>query len=123
MNDSGSERSQSSLPEISLVNNVATDKPAALKRDGSHPLPLTPPRKKREVKTSIIDHTYDDYSQYHITNAADLLERMKQRDAKRKETFPEILHRMLSNPKYQKIICWQPHGRAWRCWTRSASSP
>ncbi len=116
MSDSASERSQSSLPEISFPHHyVATDKPAAsLKRDGSHPLPLTPPRKKREVKTSIIDHTYDDYSQYHITNAADLLERMKQRDAKRKETFPEILHRMVSNPKYQNIICWQSHGRAWR---------
>jgi hypothetical protein len=108
---SDSRRSQSSSPEISSHHIMN----AALKRDGSHPLPLTPQRKKREVKTSIIDHTYNDYSRCHITNAADLLERMKHRDStKHTATFPEILHRMLSNPKYKDIICWQPHGRAWR---------
>jgi hypothetical protein len=114
MSDSESERGQSSSPEILLVNNVGKNVVvlAVLKRHGSHPLPQTPPRKKREVKTSIIDHTYDDYSRYHITNAADL-QRMKQRDAKCAEFFPEILHRMLSNPKYKGIICWQSHGRAW----------
>lgn len=31
-----------------------------------------------------------------------------------KDKFPMKLHRILSNPKFNKIIAWQPHGRSWR---------
>lgn len=29
-------------------------------------------------------------------------------------SFPRKLHIILSTPEYQDIICWLPHGRAWR---------
>lgn len=31
-----------------------------------------------------------------------------------KLNFPTKLHLILSNPEYDDIICWLPHGRAWR---------
>src|SRR5210317_545170 len=31
-----------------------------------------------------------------------------------KLTFPTKLLLILSNPEYNDIICWLPHGRAWR---------
>ena len=35
--------------------------------------------------------------------------------AKAKEpTFPVKLHMILSNPEYEDIIAWLPHGRSWR---------
>jgi cobalamin biosynthesis protein CobT len=30
------------------------------------------------------------------------------------QSFPVKLHRILSNTEYQEIVCWLPHGRAWR---------
>lgn len=29
-------------------------------------------------------------------------------------TFPVKLHLILSNPEFEKIVAWLPHGRAWR---------
>ncbi|KAL7478688.1 hypothetical protein ACHAW6_004444 [Cyclotella cf. meneghiniana] len=76
-------------------------------------LPAPPPRKKRVVKVTLIDHSYTDYSTYQITNA----------DESNKghcsiDNFPRKLHHILSTPAYHHIISWMPHGRAWKIWNR-----
>lgn len=35
-------------------------------------------------------------------------------DPKKDRTFPFKLHSILSNPEYEDIIAWLPHGRSWR---------
>ncbi|KAL7517010.1 hypothetical protein ACHAWX_001972 [Stephanocyclus meneghinianus] len=72
-------------------------------------LPTTP-RKKRVVKAALIDHTYNDYSTYHITNE----DRLSQQNVSNSASFPQKLHYILSRPEYRHIISWMPHGRAWR---------
>jgi hypothetical protein len=36
------------------------------------------------------------------------------RTGKTTQTFPMILHEILSHPEFEDIISWLPHGRAWR---------
>jgi hypothetical protein len=36
------------------------------------------------------------------------------RSGKTAQTFPMILHEILSHPEFEDIISWLPHGRAWR---------
>lgn len=38
----------------------------------------------------------------------------------RPPTFVVALHRMLSNPAVEDVICWLPHGRAWRIINKEA---
>ena len=33
---------------------------------------------------------------------------------KKDPPFPQKLHEILSNPEYEEIICWMPHGKSWR---------
>eukprot|EP00578_Thalassiosira_sp_NH16_P010785 CAMPEP_0181121038 /NCGR_PEP_ID=MMETSP1071-20121207/24510_1 /TAXON_ID=35127 /ORGANISM="Thalassiosira sp., Strain NH16" /LENGTH=481 /DNA_ID=CAMNT_0023205801 /DNA_START=231 /DNA_END=1676 /DNA_ORIENTATION=- len=73
-------------------------------------------RKKPKVKESIIDHTYRDYSQVEVssddetsTTAGD-----DKKPSRLQPNFPAKLHAIVSNPNYQHIICWQPHGRSWK---------
>jgi len=33
---------------------------------------------------------------------------------KKLDAFPIILHRILSDPRFDDIIVWAPHGRAWK---------
>ena len=62
-------------------------------------------RKRKELKKSIVDHTYRDYS----TVVAKDLTDCRARDA----LFPSKLHSILSTEEYAHIITWKPHGRAW----------
>lgn len=78
-----------------------------------------PARKKakKKVKESVIDHTYRDYSQVEAPEEED----GDKSDAGKGKTelsrgfqsFPAKLHAILSNPNYQHIIRWMPHGRCW----------
>ena len=73
-------------------------------------------RKKPKVKESIIDHTYRDYSQVEVSSddeppsTADI----DKKSSRLQPNFPAKLHAIVSNPNYQHIICWQPHGRSWK---------
>ena len=85
--------------------------PADDDRRGSVPAP--PPRKKRVVKATLIDHAYTDNSTYRIANTSD-----SNRDHCSMDNFPRKLHHILSRPDYQHIISWMPHGRAWKIWNK-----
>ncbi|KAL9189898.1 hypothetical protein ACHAXT_009573 [Thalassiosira profunda] len=72
---------------------------------------------KKKVASHMIDHTYRDYSNVQVSedeyeDEGDELTRGggKQRHV----NFPAKLHAIVSNPNYQHIICWQPHGRSWK---------
>jgi hypothetical protein len=61
--------------------------------------------------TTTTKSSYRDYSQVaaessalHITHAASTKE----------QTFPVKLHMILSNPDFEDIVGWLPHGRSWR---------
>lgn len=68
-------------------------------------------RKKAKVKESVIDHTYRDYSQVQV--ASDEGEDKGKKGGNTNLNFPAKLHAILSNPGYQHIIRWMPHGRSW----------
>ena len=97
--------SQPSPPQQQQVYDQATE-------------PVVPrQRKKPKVKESIIDHTYRDYSQVEVSSDDDAP--TPGGDPNKKTTrlqpnFPAKLHAIVSNPNYQHIICWQPHGRSWK---------
>ncbi|KAL7429395.1 hypothetical protein ACHAXH_001044 [Discostella pseudostelligera] len=73
-------------------------------------------RKKPKVKESVIDHTYRDYSQVEVSSdeegAAGAADDKKQ--SRLQPNFPAKLHAIVSNPNYDHIISWQPHGRSWK---------
>lgn len=74
-------------------------------------------RKKPKVKESIIDHTYRDYSQVEVSSDDEAPSTAGGDDKKQSRlqpNFPAKLHAIVSNPNYQHIICWQPHGRSWK---------
>ena len=52
-----------------------------------------------------IDHTYCDYSNFSTEDLPVL---------KAPTNFPSKLHHILSDPEYQHVISWMPHGRAWK---------
>ena len=64
-------------------------------------------KKKKELKKSLVDHTYRDYSHADIT---DLVEHSS---GVNEELFPAKLQKILSLPEHESIISWRPHGRAW----------
>ena len=68
-----------------------------------------PKKKKRELKKSIVDHTYRDFSRFTAKElmGADYAGRV------REGQFPAKLHDILSTGEYAHIIAWRPHGRAW----------
>ena len=79
---------------------------------------------RRELKITLIDHTYHDYSQLDIQHSdsdddqADGTENAKSPkliSTQRKgiSNFPHKLHRIISSGRYSHIIRWQPHGRSW----------
>ena len=63
--------------------------------------------KKKEIKKSVVDHTYRDYSHVEIS---DLVVDYK---GVNEEVFPSKLHVILSTPEYARFITWKLHGRAW----------
>lgn len=73
-------------------------------------------RKKLKVKESIIDHTYRDYSQVEVSSddEAPSTVDVDKKSSRLQPNFPAKLHAIVSNPNYQHIICWQPHGRSWK---------
>ncbi|KAL3778871.1 hypothetical protein HJC23_005978 [Cyclotella cryptica] len=75
--------------------------------------PTPPPRKKRVVKATLIDHTYIDYSKYQITDT-----NVFKKGHGSTDHFPRKLHCILSRPEYHHIISWMPHGRAWKIWNK-----
>jgi len=64
-------------------------------------------QKKKEIKKSLVDHTYRDYSRAVISDL------VVKSSPSNKEIFPSKLHEILSKPEYKDIIDWRPHGRAW----------
>jgi hypothetical protein len=67
-------------------------------------------KKKPIIKSSLVDHTYYDYSTHELSEILSTAE-VKQ---KCRVTFPVKLHAIISKPEYKHIICWQPHGRSWK---------
>mmetsp|Transcript_662 Transcript_662/g.1349 ORF Transcript_662/g.1349 Transcript_662/m.1349 type:complete len:497 (+) Transcript_662:200-1690(+) len=70
-------------------------------------------RKKAKVKESVIDHTYRDYSQVQVAPDSEEDASKGKKESRTNPNFPAKLHAILSNPGYQHIICWMPHGRSW----------
>jgi hypothetical protein len=64
-------------------------------------------KKKRNFsKSTVIDHTYSDFSTYTLLRQSE--------KPKGRVTFPMKLHAIISNSDYHNIICWMPHGRSWK---------
>lgn len=58
--------------------------------------------------------SYRDFSQVLGEKNAVASVAMSQTTTAKEPTFPIKLHMILSNPEFQDIISWLPHGRSWR---------
>ena len=58
--------------------------------------------------------TYRDYSRVLPEKHNQASSLIAQSTTAKEPTFPVKLHMILSNPEYQDIISWLPHGRSWR---------
>lgn len=86
-----------------------------------------PPKTKRtqvpgnriKIITKVVDHTYRDFSRCTLEEAGRELARghggrvdgVSRRDGR--VPFPRRLYNMVTNPDYQHIIRFMPHGRSW----------
>lgn len=68
------------------------------------------PKKKRVLRSTLIDHTYHDYAIAPIQN---VWVTDGTSSTGRSPNFPAKLHQIVSTPGYQHIIAWLPHGRSW----------
>eukprot|EP00521_Asterionellopsis_glacialis_P008918 CAMPEP_0195287326 /NCGR_PEP_ID=MMETSP0707-20130614/4435_1 /TAXON_ID=33640 /ORGANISM="Asterionellopsis glacialis, Strain CCMP134" /LENGTH=378 /DNA_ID=CAMNT_0040347073 /DNA_START=39 /DNA_END=1171 /DNA_ORIENTATION=+ len=75
----------------------------------------TPSVGKDDVSLNGTYGTYRDYSHVKPDNENDEVSSLIAQSTTAKEpTFPVKLHMILSNPEFQDIISWLPHGRSWR---------
>jgi hypothetical protein len=68
-----------------------------------------PTKKPRVIQSNIIDHSYEDFANTPLINGA-----LIDGTTPRTSNFPAKLHEIMSNPEYEHIIEWMPHGRSWR---------
>jgi len=67
-----------------------------------------------EGSTPIKSSTYRDFSRVTAERHSDASTLIAQSTTAKEPTFPVKLHMILSNPEFQDIIAWLPHGRSWR---------
>ena len=65
-----------------------------------------PNKKPRVIEKNVIDHSYEDLANSPLIYGA-LIDGISSRTA----NFPAKLHQILSNPEYEEIIGWRPHGQ------------
>lgn len=66
-------------------------------------------KERKEIRVA----TYVDYSRTPASGLNNVATIFKAASAK-EPTFPGKLHLILSNPEFEDIISWMPHGRSWR---------
>jgi hypothetical protein len=73
-----------------------------------------PNKRQKLVDSAPTDHSYKDYSNVPILQGA-LLDSSISAVCHTSAAFafPAKLHEILSNPEYEHIISWRPHGRSW----------
>jgi hypothetical protein len=59
-------------------------------------------------------HGYRDFSRVVTEKADGPSSSSAKRTTTKEATFPTKLHMILSNPEFQDIVSWLPHGRSWR---------
>ena len=63
---------------------------------------------------SKVTSSYRDFSRVLPEKHNDASSLIAQSTTAKEPTFPVKLHMILSNPEFQDIIAWLPHGRSWR---------
>jgi hypothetical protein len=71
-----------------------------------------PNKRQKLVDSAPTDHSYKDYSNVLIQQGA-LVDHFTSAICNMKAAFPAKLHEIVSNPEYEHIISWRPHGRSW----------
>lgn len=65
-------------------------------------------------KEDKLSSSYRDFSRVLPEKHNDASSLIAQSTTAKEPTFPVKLHMILSNPEFQDIIAWLPHGRSWR---------
>lgn len=109
--DTAAKVEEAPQPPLVTTTDVTDEKMASPSPKKKH--------KKAVVKEYIVDHTYRDYSQVEVEPDEDDKVGNPSVDlhlhqSKKQQNFPAKLHEIVSNPSYQHIIRWQPHGRSWK---------
>ena len=67
-----------------------------------------------DTVASMAKSSYRDFSHVLPDKATGPSAMLAQSTTAKEPTFPVKLHLILSNPEFQEIISWLPHGRSWR---------
>jgi hypothetical protein len=96
-----------------VINSSSSDDGKSASND-SNSGEVNPASMKERVErtTTTTKSSYRDYSQVAAAEASPL--HISHATSTKEQTFPVKLHMILSNPDFEDIIAWLPHGRSWR---------
>jgi len=99
-------------------NNNVTSAPAALSgsESGQDKAAVSGEAGEDKTKAAVVAgaSSYRDFSRVLPEKHNDASSLIAQSTTAKEPTFPVKLHMILSNPEFQDIIAWLPHGRSWR---------
>jgi hypothetical protein len=100
-----------------VINSSSSDYGKSASNDGNSGGEVNPASTKEaqrvEQQTSTATKSsYRDYSQVAAAEASPL--HISHATSTKEQPFPVKLHMILSNPDFEDIIAWLPHGRSWR---------
>ena len=99
------------LPPPSFPKNEMSTAPPSPGSSGGGGLPNGDNGINGNASDSNMGDAYRDYSKMSSSGANDF---NKSQPPGKEPPFPVKLHRILSNPEYNDIVSWLPHGRSWR---------
>ena len=99
------------LPPPSFVKNEMSTTPPSPGSSGGGGLPIADNVINRNASDSNLGDAYRDFSKMGSSTGNEF---NKSQPPGKEPPFPVKLHRILSNPEYNDIVSWLPHGRSWR---------
>ena len=113
---SGDPNLASQLLSMRAVNKDSPEDDTGASTTDGAPAPVGSPAvdtAPAEDKTKVTS-SYRDFSRVLPEKHNDASSLIAQSTTAKEPTFPVKLHMILSNPEFQDIIAWLPHGRSWR---------
>jgi hypothetical protein len=101
-----------------VINSSSSDYGKSASNDGNSGGEVNPAstkeaqRVEQQTSGTATKSSYRDYSQVAAAEASPL--HISHATSTKEQTFPVKLHMILSNPDFEDIIAWLPHGRSWR---------
>ena len=95
-----------SIDKVNLVSDSGDE--SSIQRS------VSPPKFETDYETISAKHGYRDFSRVAAEKADGPTSSLAKSATAKEPTFPAKLHMILTNPEFQDIVSWLPHGRSWR---------